>query len=563
MFTRVAPDQYAVSVAVDGFEPRHMVMTIEPREVRVLSLPLDVARLNVTVRVTADVATLPATHSPSSTVLTKSRIERMPAFARRSLPDAIVVGARDDPGPRRFRSRARRRDRTESDHRWCRVLGEPARDVLGWRQPGHHRDRERDDRRVSGRGSGNRFGGVVDVATKSGLRLQDRGTATFSVGGSGWRQAAAEAGGRRGSVGYFFSGAALASNRFLSPPDRNAIHDAGDARHAFGRFTDWSGPRIGAINVVAIRATRPARKSRRRRRTWHCGRPRTPTRTHGSREQDTRLAGRARVVNERRRCDGVSALVAAAAVACGRSARRARIVTARRPDVRGEGRRDAYCRTARFQGRRRCHRASPGEDLDYDYSGYRDLTHLLALPHIHVANQRITFDGSERGGQVSAFAQDDIQLGGRLTGDFGVRIQESARAGHRRGAPEPARERGISGRTGCGDPRVVPRSLLRAAADRRRVVEQRRPDQPNQGHRRRASRAAPQATENQFELGGSMSSGLLQLNVTGYYRATDNPVHTTVWPDARDLIRMPASTEWEGHTVSKPEGTSTPSLVLA
>jgi outer membrane receptor protein involved in Fe transport len=41
------------------------------------------------------------------------------------------------------------------------------------------------------------------------------------------------------------------------------------------------------------------------------------------------------------------------------------------------------------------------------------------------------------------------------------------------------------------------------------------------------------ATENQFELGGSMSSGPLQLNVTGYYRATENPVHTTVWPDAR------------------------------
>src|SRR5262249_12590528 len=41
------------------------------------------------------------------------------------------------------------------------------------------------------------------------------------------------------------------------------------------------------------------------------------------------------------------------------------------------------------------------------------------------------------------------------------------------------------------------------------------------------------ATENQFEFGGSMPSGPLQLAVTGYYRATDNPVHTTIWPDAR------------------------------
>jgi hypothetical protein len=30
-----------------------------------------------------------------------------------------------------------------------------------------------------------------------------------------------------------------------------------------------------------------------------------------------------------------------------------------------------------------------------------------------------------------------------------------------------------------------------------------------------------------------MSSGPVEFGVTGYYRATNNPVHTTVWPDAR------------------------------
>jgi hypothetical protein len=68
--SQVAPDQYIVSVGVDGFEPRHVAVTIEPREVRMLSLPLDVARLNVNVRVTAAAPSLPATHSSSSTMLT-------------------------------------------------------------------------------------------------------------------------------------------------------------------------------------------------------------------------------------------------------------------------------------------------------------------------------------------------------------------------------------------------------------------------------------------------------------------------------------------------------------
>ena len=136
---------------------------------------------------------------------------------------------------------------------------------------------------------GNRFGGVVDVATKSGLRLRERGTATFSFGGNGRRHAAADVGGRRGSLGYFFSGAALASNRFLSPPDPEAIHDAGDAQHAFGHF-DWSGARFGAMNVVimgdAADAQIPKMPQMRR-----CGRPRTRTRPHASRR--SLLAGRA------------------------------------------------------------------------------------------------------------------------------------------------------------------------------------------------------------------------------------------------------------------------------
>src|SRR5262249_14285852 len=39
--------------------------------------------------------------------------------------------------------------------------------------------------------------------------------------------------------------------------------------------------------------------------------------------------------------------------------------------------------------------------------------------------------------------------------------------------------------------------------------------------------------ETQCELGAAAPVGRLRLALTGYYRATDNPVHTTVWPDSR------------------------------
>ena len=39
--------------------------------------------------------------------------------------------------------------------------------------------------------------------------------------------------------------------------------------------------------------------------------------------------------------------------------------------------------------------------------------------------------------------------------------------------------------------------------------------------------------EDQFEAGITTSRGRVQLALTSYYRETDNPVDTTVWPDSR------------------------------
>ena len=184
-------------------------------------------------------------------MLTKESIERMPAFDRGSLPDAIVTSV---PGMIR------------GHDDFVHVRGEeialnPIIDgVAFWENPhamfsaGVSPDIIETANVMTGAFPaeyGNRFGGVVDVATKSGLRMHERGSVTFSIGDEGRRHATADIGGRRGFFGYFLAGAALASNRFLSPPDPEAIHDAGDAQHAFGRF-DWSGTRIGAMNVVIM-----------------------------------------------------------------------------------------------------------------------------------------------------------------------------------------------------------------------------------------------------------------------------------------------------------------------
>ena len=68
----------------------------------------------------------------------------------------------------------------------------------------------------------------------------------------------------------------------------------------------------------------------------------------------------------------------------------------------------------------------PEESLAYSYAGYLEFTHLVGLPHIHVADQFIGFAGAESGAQVSVYLQDSIQAGSRVTADVGLRVDRYA-----------------------------------------------------------------------------------------------------------------------------------------
>ena len=80
---------------------------------------------------------------------------------------------------------------------------------------------------------GNRFGGVVDIVTKSGFNTAYRGSMTGSVGEAGRRSMAGDFGGRRRRIGYFMFASVIESDRFQSPPDPTAIHDRGRSAHGF------------------------------------------------------------------------------------------------------------------------------------------------------------------------------------------------------------------------------------------------------------------------------------------------------------------------------------------
>jgi outer membrane receptor protein involved in Fe transport len=175
-------------------------------------------------------------------------------------------------------------------------------------------------------------------------------------------------------------------------------------------------------------------------------------------------------------------------------------------------------------------RLRPDEDLAYNYGGFRDFAHLVGLPHIHITDNVINFSGREAGRQLSGYAQDNFQIGDRVTADAGLRVD---RYDLLIAAMHASPRLNLAVQMGGGAvvhasynhffvPPPIEGVLSSAAGLTARIAElgvALPPVQPT--------------TEHQFELGASAPAGPLQIGVTGYYRASDNPVHTTVWPDAR------------------------------
>src|SRR5947208_2128486 len=221
-FSDVRPGEYVLSATVEGFDSRQLRFVLEPRELKAVTLSLDLHRLNVSVDVTAGPLALPSAHSPSSTVLTAERLDGLPVSQRTSLPDAIVTAA---PGMIR------------GHDDFVHIRGEEValnpliNGVAFWENShavfsaGLSPDVIETANVMTGgfpAEYGNRFGGVVDIVTKSGLGMDNDATVALNSGEAGRRSVSGDFGGHRDRLGYYGFGSLFESDRFLSPPDPEA-----------------------------------------------------------------------------------------------------------------------------------------------------------------------------------------------------------------------------------------------------------------------------------------------------------------------------------------------------
>ena len=525
-FSAVRAGQYTVTVTSSGFQTRSVTLVLEPREVRALTLVLDVAPIDVKVDVAADATSPVGTHSPSSTVLTAERLDAMPVFQRENLPDAIVSLA---PGM----------IRGHDDFVHIRgheiALNPVVNGVSFWENthavfsPGFTADVIETANVMTGgfpAEYGNRFGGVVDVVTKSGLRMDHRGSASLSLGDEGRRRGSAEVGGARRGVGYYAFGSLFETDRFFSPPNPEAFHDSADGAHVFATVdralaggNAWravlGGDGVNAeIPVTPVDlALRPGAKPTQRTRQQ--------TAVFGWNRATTNLMIG---TSAYQRWSRLRLLPASGPLTARADLTRELLTLGGKADV------------TRLAGRHALKagvdavRLAPEESLAYDYSGYRELTHLLGLPHIHLANPAITFSGREIGSQFSAFVQDSIRFGSRVTADVGARVDRydlvvtNTHLSPRVNVAVEASARATlhASYNRFFVPPAIEGVLSSSAGLTAQIREIGVPLPPLES-----------TIEDQFEAGVSTNAAGVQVAATGYYRRTDNPVHTTVWPDSR------------------------------
>src|SRR6266403_52136 len=88
---------------------------------------------------------------------------------------------------------------------------------------------------------GNRFGGVLDITTRSGASLDGHGDVNFRGATFENYDLNADYGGQAGWLGYYFFGDGFTSGRYLDPPEPKELYDFGKGSRTTAQFDFHSG----------------------------------------------------------------------------------------------------------------------------------------------------------------------------------------------------------------------------------------------------------------------------------------------------------------------------------
>ena len=237
----VAAGEYRLAVSLDGYHTVEQALVLRPRQPIRLTIELQPQTVVVEqVEVSARPRTVDAQSTGSSRVLTRRALDALnapmavdvPTLAEYQLPGAVI-------GHDNF---VHVRGNELSLHQFINgvsFLDNSHRHFA----PGFSPQIFETVSIMSGgfpAEFGNRYGGILDVTTRSGRALDGGGSATIGLGTVESRDGAFDYGGSAGRWGYYVYSGASNSDRFLNPPEPEERHASGRSTRAVAQI-DYQG----------------------------------------------------------------------------------------------------------------------------------------------------------------------------------------------------------------------------------------------------------------------------------------------------------------------------------
>ena len=527
-FQRLVPGEYSLVVTQEAFLEERTRFTLKPREAKNITLQLSLRPVAEIVEVTTEAEAIAGTYSPSSTVLHEQVVENLPLGQRTNLTDMIAASA---PGM----------VRSHDDFVHVRgselALNTFINGVSFWENPhsvfspGLSPDLIQSMNIMTGgfpAEYGNRFGGILDVVTKSGFSMDNEGALTLGFGTSLRHNLGIKYGGHTEKAAYYLSSSAFESARFLSPPDTRSIHNTGRGVRNFLQLDFNVNPAnflklvfLGDGTNFQIPKTALDDKLRPDFNAFQRTRSQTAIFTWGHILSNDTLFN----ASFYQRWSRSRLLPSAEPLAATARSERTLHTTGIKSDL------------TRFLGRHTLKGGldlvllRPDEELFYDYDGFRQFTHLVEAPHVHFQGP-ISFAQQKTGGQISLYLQDQVQLTEGLTMDIGLRYDRYRLASsdfHFSPRLNVAYRFLKTGTVLHGSynhffvPPAIENVLASSAGLSQRIRE--------------IGVALPPlrpVIENQFELGVTQPFHRnFRLGLTGYYRVSNDQLHSVLLPDSR------------------------------
>lgn len=530
-FQRLVAGEYLLVVTHRDFLEGRLRFTLKPREDKNLTVELSLLPVTETVEVTAQSEAVAPTYSPSSTTLQKQTLAVLPLPVQTNLPDALVTAA---PGM----------IRGHDDFVHVRgseiALNTFINGVSFWENPhamfspGLSPEVIQSVNVMTGgfpAEYGNRFGGVLDIVTKSGFLMNNEGTLTLGLGTSLRHGAGLEYGGHTQKAAYYLFSNVFESARFLSPPDPRAIHDTGRGARSFLQLDFNLNPTNFLKLVLLGDGTNfqiPKTSLDDQLRPWVNAFQRTRAQTaiftwNHTLSYDTLLA-----VSFYQRWSRSLLLPAVEQPAA----------TLLAAYVRSERTLQTYglkSDLTRFQGRHTLKSGAdlvllrPDENLFYNHRGWMRFTNLIGIPHVMFD---ASFSEKKTGGQISLYLQDKVQLTPRLAVDAGLRYDRYSLA---------TSDFHFSPRLNVSYRLPFTKTTVHASYNHLFVPPPAENVLASSAGLTRFVRGFAQplpalrpTVENQFEMGLTHPfHPHFLLGVTGYYRISNNQFHTVVLQDSR------------------------------